>query len=335
MRNIEEINLQFAQIKGNVLKRPAMYFGMNEQWICYVLDLLTQNAPSQKIIVRLTDNGIKIESNKTVKLIFVPDFAFLEHVQGSSIRTYDSGLNTFLFCSEQFKLGCEFEEYGFSVLSFDREGLSINKGEGSGFSIDVEFEEFFQTYINKIPYRLKENIRNWLIFHPSVKVEFYSSPDSQSELLHEPLGTDVLFEAFSRFYSLYREPFRGEAKSGNVKVKIVLGFHDTFDVDVKSYMNGQRLLFDQGEHVHTLDIAISKKLMKENLKLNGKYIALIFINIPEDEIDYNSPIRNYKPGNPLIFDLIEKIVDEQLHQIEYWGELPFIYDFERKLTTQH
>lgn len=314
---------EFMQMREHVLKRPGMYWGSGDGWLTDVLSLLFDKSAEEKFSVRLSGSRIQILKSKNVDLYFGSGKGFFVPTYSSNrksaIEYYVLGL--LLLGCKRWELNCILDGENNVRLMFDGDKLLKTTSNISGFYLDLEVDELIAGFLNLSSYCLKNNIRNWLVFHPKLQTELFINESTLPEVLAEPEGPRIIFDGLSRIVSLYSPPLRGKATDGTAEVELMVGIHDKFDSHVVSYVNGRRQLYEQGRQVRILDTAIKKKL--KHVRVKGSYIALIVVSMPEDEVLYESPSRYCNLGNENVFRLIEKIVEEELFDTVDLNTHPF------------
>ena len=316
--------MEIMGIKEAVTKRPAMYFGNGTEWFYNLLNFFFRNKADLSINIYHQKNKLQLYCSQELELIRTGNFPYIKLNDNKEVNERDNDGLFLLLVSEQPVIHCVIEGHGKVSLKFDNDELVMNELEYEGFFIELNFNEYFIQFLKLKHSRLRNDLLHWLTFHSSLCVNYYSHETDKRELLCQPRGTEVLFDELLKSVSLCKAPFRGEAVSGNVSVKLVVGFHDKQERLVKSYVNGMYQLNDEGIQISVLPQVLFKSFEKLRVTLNGNYVAIILIDLPESEIEWHSPIRNYRFANVTVFRLIDEIISENLINYVLAGEKPFL-----------
>ncbi|MCA6362602.1 MAG: hypothetical protein IM638_06160 [Bacteroidetes bacterium] len=312
-------------IKEAIAKRPAMFFGNGTEWFYNLLNFFFRNKTDLSININHHQNRLQLYCAQEFEFIRTGNFPYIKLNDDTGVNERDNEGMFLLLVSEQPVIHCVIEGQGKVSLEFDNDELVMNESEYEGFFIEFNFNEHILQFLKLTDSRLRNDLLHWLTFHSSLSVNYYSHETDKTELLYQPRGTDVLFEGLLKTVSLSKAPFRGEAVSGNVSVKLTVGFHDNQERLVKSYVNGMYQLYDEGIQIKVLQQALFKSFEKLRVILNGNYVATILIDLPESEIEWHSPIRNYRFANVTVFRLIDEIISENLSNYVVAGDKPFLH----------
>lgn len=319
---MDQESAQFQIFRSHLHKRPGMYWG-NMPWITHLFNFFIENSTVRKINIKLRDNGFSILVDAHYSFTFN---AYGLLILSSDIKDeYGSpDMNTvgFLLGSSQTsKMNCDLFGYGQVILTSDNGLLAQEKSDQNYFSLDIEFDEYFLGFLNYSAYRMRAGIQNWLYFNSGVEVIVTDS--GRVELLRDDRGLLGLFDGMQRFYTLLSTPFRAMKIYGNVEIELIVGFQETYDSDVKSYMNGQRLIGGQGKHVDVLDAAIRKLTAEWQFGGYGGYVALLSIKMPAHDIYWEGSFKDSYFGNKDVFKFIEALVSTELPLYINQGNSPF------------
>lgn len=289
-----------------------MYFGNGGEWFRNLLEILFENQNDLEINITHHENNLHIYCSAELNFGLSKEFPFFITESGEHAKVKNNELMFLLVASDKSEFHCSLEEHGKCCLRIEQDNVSVEKSGRDGFSVEFNFGDLSINILKLTHSRLISNLSDWLIFHPSVSINYYSSTIKRNVFLSQPKGTEVLFERLLERIPLNHEPFRAEVTVDNVKVKLIVGFHSQRIKLVNSYVNGILQESDEGIQLKVLDKAISKIVRGLQIQPAGNYLALILMDLPENEIEWQSPCRNFKFINETVFRLIDEVITNNL-----------------------